>query len=256
MDKYPSHFFKFRPLGHSDPEQAVKALEYTRQIIVEGKVKFSHPNDFNDPFDCKPVVRIERDMRKVRRYYLTLLKERTNLTRQQRRTEAARRLKLPDREHYYRIFNDALIFCLCAEHEHVLMWSHYANHHRGVCVRFGFSRSEPLLCQILPVKYQVERPVLDWVSDRGSPEGLVDSVLLAKADHWAYEREWRIVERRGPEVRRIDPARIDGVYLGACMSDTDETEVRRWCRERGGIEVFKARLDDQDYRLAFERVEP
>jgi hypothetical protein len=41
----------------------------------------------------------------------------------------------------------------------------------------------------------------------------VDAILLTKAKHWEYEREWRIIDTSGPGLHEIQPEWTDRIDL-------------------------------------------
>jgi Protein of unknown function (DUF2971) len=101
------------------------------------------------------------------------------------------------------------IYCLSSHSDSVLMWSHYADGHKGVCLEFD-ATLEPIrrACQVL---YKESLPALgpNIVTDA---KAMVDGVLLNKAMAWSYEDEYRIFARDGS----VDPAFsmiTDGDYL-------------------------------------------
>ena len=95
-----------------------------------------------------------------------------------------------------RIFNDNLgIFCLTEDPTNLLMWAHYADHHRGVVIEFDEThtflideRDRTMICGILEkVNYSDVRPsVFLSLSD-------AIQVFYTKSREWEYEREWRLI---------------------------------------------------------------
>jgi hypothetical protein len=94
--------------------------------ILDGTLKFSKPSSFNDPFDCLPGVKSVRldDQRVVERF-------------QQQNREPTLREKMAfscqiNDPNYHREQADSLrILSLTKSKKNILMWSHYADQHRG-----------------------------------------------------------------------------------------------------------------------------
>jgi len=97
------------------------------------------------------------------------------------------------------------VFCLCAEDRSLLMWSHYAEQHRGVLLGFDTATFERDCQRALEqVQYRAELPDL---VDAGAyarssifglptpllPEGSLKGWALFKSADCAYEKEWRFV---------------------------------------------------------------
>ena len=52
--------------------------------------------------------------------------------------------------------NSLGIFCLSERSDDILMWSHYSNGHRGVCLQFNLLNSE-LIEYCIPIKYKLQQ---------------------------------------------------------------------------------------------------
>ncbi|WP_311238478.1 MULTISPECIES: DUF2971 domain-containing protein [unclassified Xanthomonas] len=81
-----------------------------------------------------------------------------------------------------------------------LMWSHYADSHRGFCIEYDATNHR---CQHLaPVDYASDRGVklsdiAGWKlqNDERALRAVVESAYFRKSPDWAYEEEWRDVSR-------------------------------------------------------------
>ncbi len=83
--------------------------------------------------------------------------------------------------------------CFSEVSKNSVMWSHYADRHRGMCL--GFDVDETLgISGIRKVVYEAEKLKLD--DDLGSTEALPPAIqerlLVIKFKDWAYEKEWRV----------------------------------------------------------------
>jgi hypothetical protein len=98
------------------------------------------------------------------------------------------------------------VYCLGPDSGNLLMWAHYADNHRGVCLEFD-TRDE-VMCFPLRVEYSAQFPVM-----RAYTTDLVDNLvpLLSKSDVWAYEREYRLIaQERGDATDHETPVTDDG----------------------------------------------
>ena len=93
--------------------------------------------------------------------------------------------------------------CFSTKNDSILMWSHYADNHRGLCIGYDFNKldsSELLRSLIFPVSY-IDNPAnLSFLTDDENNEmcsSLVDATMvissLCKSKLWAYENEWRVL---------------------------------------------------------------
>jgi hypothetical protein len=144
---------------------------------------------------------------------------------------------------------DAGILTLTAEPADILMWSHYADQHKGLCLEFDTMRGIDVFRDALPIRYTKTFPQIDGFKF-GSSE-LVEPILLTKSEHWSYEQEWRIIRvPDGRGVVTLPPESLTAVIIGARISEKDEIAVREWInRSRARPVLKRARLDEQSYTL-------
>jgi len=45
------------------------------------------------------------------------------------------------------------------------MWSHYATNHEGLCFQFELARDIETFSKALPVNYNDDYPVVNWIKD-------------------------------------------------------------------------------------------
>lgn len=97
---------------------------------------------------------------------------------------------------------DRGICCFSVSVRNQLLWSHYADQHRGICIGYNLDRNpEPKLHRVVyggnrTVKTSlIAKALLD--NDRKAQDHLDQDVLLRKAPSWSYEREWRLLGDRG-----------------------------------------------------------
>lgn len=147
------------------------------------------------------------------------------------------------------------VACLSEVNDSVLMWSHYANNHKGFCIEYSGAEiynSSPTNKRLFPVKYisveEQEIPVSALALDYS---GLYS--VLRKSDDWSYEREWRIcfgIEDTDG-ARNIQLPRATSVYLGAKMTPDDLVKVSSIARDKG-IPVYQEVLDYSSRKISFK----
>ena len=95
-----------------------------------------------------------------------------------------------------------------------LMWSHYGDQHRGVCIGYSTTR---FARDLYKVKYGGSRSVeaskvADMIRENDVARNQVDeAVLLQKAKNWSYEQEWRLIGPRGLES---SPLELEEIVFG------------------------------------------
>jgi hypothetical protein len=202
----PSILYKYRSLS-------AEGRDYTLRTISEGQIWFSSLSQFNDPFEARVSVDMDGDDGAWRREFG--VPRPTNL----KIDELVRELEQGIREDADKLG----MFCMSAKANDLLMWSHYADSHKGLCLGFR-TTGDSILWDAQPVDYSVDYPVINYF--RMSLEHRVRAMLLRKASHWAYEEEWRAI-RTGPEpgLASYPNGMLASVILGAEISRIDRETV-------------------------------
>ena len=229
--------------------------------MVEGKIYLSSPADFNDPFDCAPVNPFFRTdmLRAISDGRLTSERPAPSLLRG--RPDAGDRLRraialdAAFQSALRQITNSVGISCFTGDPTNILMWSHYADCHKGVCIAFSSEEHEKIVVKaknalrfdrLFRVTYSGRRPSALTPFDRRG-DGF-ENMFLSKAKSWSYEQEWRIVDDRGPGVYGFDPSRVVALILGACIDSETRSKVLDCTKERESpLVIYQARLNSSEY---------
>lgn len=125
------------------------------------------------------------------------------------------------------------IASLCETWDNELMWAHYADEFRGICVSYSFDkllRGLPESCALSRIAYGDKPYHLHSAALR--QEDRARAILSTKSLRWSYEREWRLfANETGPAHFTTDA--VSSVYLGARMADRDRRLVRRRLESMG-----------------------
>ncbi len=147
-----------------------------------------------------------------------------------------------------------------------LLWSHYADEHKGVCIVYElplsfFADPKLQLTAAGEVTYLTE-PLTEWLlsASSGMPmEDLIKEIALRclKTKHpaWQYEKEARII-RREPGLVYIAPEFVKQICFGLRTPQEDKelvvTLAQDYCRcERFGQMVY----DGSDFGFTMKRYE-
>jgi len=86
------------------------------------------------------------------------------------------------------------IICFSANWRNPVQWSHYAEHHKGICLGFEVADEH-----LTPITYQADRPEIKSLAAMRRAGDLSEDwlkrMLCIKFDHWAYEEEHRVFVR-------------------------------------------------------------
>jgi hypothetical protein len=127
------------------------------------------------------------------------------------------------------------LFSLSEVSDHALMWSHYADSHKGICLQLMLHTAHPPY----QVSYSNARPqflyqdVKESTRDYERFARTVMSTLTTKAAYWAYEKEWRCIQTDGPGERPMYEMDLTGIIFGCRTSDQDMETVREWVESAG-----------------------
>ncbi|WP_068717150.1 DUF2971 domain-containing protein [Vibrio tritonius] len=103
-------------------------------------------------------------------------------------------------------FNEVGVISFTENYNNLLMWSHYANEHKGIVVEFDYEKLNYYFNYKLSMTDTIERVLYN--RERYSPlqkDVCVKDLLLTKSDDWIYEKEHRIL----PKLRFADYVRVD-----------------------------------------------
>lgn len=230
--------------------------EHTRKQLCNEFIWCSKATEFNDPFDSILNLPILRSI--VKEYHdcnCTQLNE-YNI------------LKL-----YNDISNERShmrISCLTPENRNLLMWSHYAKNHEGICIEYDTAQldtSRKKFC-IAPVIYTDDNMALkssiyhcqtkDCLGKdviRFSIGGNISLILaMVKGKVWEYEKEYRIFsdEMNFKDGEYSVHWPIKAVYLGLKIKEPDKEEVINIARSR--YPVFQAVPSNYCVGLDFNKI--
>lgn len=135
-----------------------------------------------------------------------------------------------------------------------LMWAHYGDGHKGLCLFYEFTeqwlREIPGLVGCAPVNYG-RNPVTDWLTNELDESRDVDyacvetmkRALTAKSEYWRYEKEGRIL-RKEPGLLAVPPDSLKQICFGVNVGDEEERRVREAAGTVGRVAFARMRRDD------------
>ncbi len=229
------------------------------------KLWFSKPIDFNDPFDC--AIRIDRDgisdeelrdlynrYRQDPRFPDGLFDAKYVVNGKPNdifRTEMERGIEgaIADTIHRNTVLRG--VCCFCESCDCTLMWSHYADSHKGFCLEFD-TAFDPF-SKARSITYTDDFPVFSVVDMLFSPDKVDSlSMLFTKAECWKYERERRI-HSYADTTHQYPQESLKAVYLGACMLDENKTKIRAVLRGTT-TEVYELVREKRSFRFQRSRI--
>ena len=236
----PRKLYKYRPFD-----------VFFLRILTHAEVSYSDPRKFNDPLDCDPTIEVDIELNDLEHLCYEFL--RSTLTddeakaeiknyryrssehgdfRSDPSVEAYLKSLLAERirERLKQELGSQGVLSLSARWDSSLMWSHYADNHKGICIEFDATAlSHPNLGA---VDYLAPRRIrasdlFDWKKRLSGDAGqrVRNTYFFSKANPWRYEKEWReLAERSG--VRESSFA-VTAIHFGLkCDGAVIQTVVK------------------------------
>ncbi|MBS7562179.1 DUF2971 domain-containing protein [Pseudomonas sp. RC4D1] len=236
-------------------------------VIANGTIKFTHPANFNDPFDCMPSSKFgdySGLKAKNPEMYGVLG---GNIQHPVKRFETTSRVlrlleqKVLRGEMISDLLSDASVLSLSKIPDSILMWSHYAKYHTGAVVEFRIPIDryyEPhfeTYYNLLPfdVKYSSVRPTMEYSAAPTNPRTIIDTLFMTKSEVWEYEQESRVIKNRGGEgVFEYNRKLLNAVIVGA--KSTDLKTIHAMVKNASGaigheVGFFKAEFCNKTYAI-------
>lgn len=243
----------------------VNLLYKYRQIDSRGLERtFTHneiflpdPTFFNDPFDCRPSITTHKSKSKKKEYYESIIKRRLpNATKKEVKNTLKKNLLSKTLENRIHLEERLLkfkksfgIYCLSEISDDILMWAHYSDSHRGICLQFDATKELSIFCEAYKITYQEKYPIVN-IMDIGNLDQFLN-LFATKSKHWEYEKERRAIKDPGgggSKTYTFDPELLTGVILGAKISPEYEKIVLKWISQRKTpTEIYRARINNNYY---------
>ena len=180
---------------------------------------------------------------------------------------------ISDHQKYCKKYQEHLgISCFSEDGKNILMWSHYSEGHKGICLEYDVSSFASLSrtynifeTALFPVRYQNKSQDLIDLTRKFFTQEFNPSIelteqekicftwktILTKACCWSYELEWRLVyifDNHQDESQRLISLKPSHIYLGAKIAEDDEAALRK-CAKEHGILINKMQISDDGFEL-------
>ena len=157
--------FRSSTIAPPPPEGFVRAYHFTcekygRFAFRDRRLKVARFLDANDPFELMAISSHTREARQVLGSFRKDHDSKTGL------------------------------LCFTKDWTNILLWSHYADKHKGICL--GFDLKEGTFEEVEYVDKRL-RPEFDDKEQLTLPESLQQRLHILKASDWTYEQELRIL---------------------------------------------------------------
>ena len=265
-----------------EQEDLSKKLKSTLEL---SRMYFSDPKSFNDPFEGFAFVDFGSE------------EERAEAQIRLKRCEEEMKSKKnndPKRvEYFYRKFREGLLYfnefyrvaCLTSERNNELMWAHYADSHKGVCLQYTIDTdsicdwtlyiesSNPAITDkyITPARVMgteviyEKRPYIKFRGGKVSEYFNFISSRFYKNPAWAYEKEYRIIAWldgfRCPDrytFCEINRKILTGIIFGVELPSKYKRQIIDLINQAGysDVKFEEAYIDSNTFSIQYKGYKP
>jgi len=143
--------------------------------------------------------------------------------------------------------NNIRLCAMTQEYRSPVVWAHYADEYRGICLELDTDEIDTSDGILKPVTYSNVVPVI------GHNTGAdVREAFLNKTKEWAYEKEWRYISTDASPFLSLTENTIRRVLLGARFESVDLSWVEFWLTNytsARSVPIVKMKFASTDYAL-------
>ena len=150
------------------------------------------------------------------------------------------------------------VSCFSEVKDSVLMWSYYANSHKGVCLEYDLSKldidselNDKIINNLAKVHYS---PIRADSLFSFSNENNMLNFVVSKSNAWSHENEWRIICDTEEQYLPFDC--VSGVYLGVNFDEKSKNyqKLLDAVKKYDDLSIKKSVLNSIDFNISFEEI--
>lgn len=262
-------FHKYRPIN-----------KYTASLLKNNELFFNHPENFNDPFDCKLDCFHKGTHEKWVDFFCkhnmhpaqarNLIAENLRKGKMKRQSDGI----LFDKRAKFQVERnidegDLLRACCFSDRkDSLLMWSHYAENHEGICLNFkSYSLGDYYLLPLasgdgLPfhkIDYEDVKPKAVNLMNLENEETkrIIIDFYLTKFTDWQYEHEYRLLatiyDMKEKSLVNFSKDALEGIIFGLKVKPDKAQCIKDIIDEYyEGMDVKLYRTEKVDGRYAID----
>jgi len=263
------------------------ANDYTIALLEKQEIKFSNAEEYNDPFDSKLTLNMDSydDVDSIlQQLEETPIDESKKLVLRERIRSGEFSKNQSEKVTSIAAERTIMSSCFAGKFDDLLLWSHYADSHKGVCVGLrdcsstdipgmkfniniedccsypdgSFDGSDGLF-PVYKVNYS-DSGIVEWNPIIDDFQIYIDA-HRNKAKCWEYEDEYRLIvptKLFRSKILRFDPNYLVEVYLGCCIEAGFRAKVLQVLKANyliKGVDVKIYEMVRSKKRFALEKKE-
>lgn len=246
----------YRSLVANKPRTLYKYRSGNKNSIDDFKDEqlwFNDPNNYNDPFDTfvsgalfdnsiedlkETILNRKSTLDEIFGKLETNIEEDELFIENFKKNEEARLNFIKTVRSTFRVS------CFSQKNDSILMWSHYANSHKGFCLEYDFKMLKELITLPLPVKYSNDLP--NDIDDKLK-------LIFTKSKEWSYEEEWRLVKPAEKCVSQSNIISPIAIYLGINMDEQIKKSIMDMAKGKN-IKIYQMYLNQNEFKLEIKLI--
>ncbi len=154
------------------------------------------------------------------------------------------------------------------------MWSHYADNHKGFCVKYPLElnhlkHKNLILCGLYPVIYTARIPKVSprelikskFLNDKLQTNKQIQKTVLksfiTKSRFWNYEKEWRLIISNQDDYIFSDGTipfvKPESIYMGCRIENNLKKHLVKYA-DKNNINIYQAYKSEEKFELIFLKV--
>lgn len=240
-----------RKLGENEMDKVFKYRDvkdkYTIKMLTDCELHFNNPNKFNDPFDSFIEFDFTGSPEEWKEHCLSKGHSLENANRIAKVIEGGESTikNWFSSKLFHETSSTTLVTCFSTKPDNILLWSHYAKDHTGICIGFKIYQVQTAIFILLKptdlnkfhndipagaiplvkVKYSAEMP--QSYNPRICDQTRTVEFVKTKSEDWAYEDEYRALIASNMVINNpvhFDPTHITDIIFGI---NTDEADIQK-----------------------------
>jgi hypothetical protein len=218
------------------------------RILWTRRIYFAAPETLNDPLDCQLSIH-DHMQQAIAAEADPAQRKRLEILRDFKVVRASDGVPILINDSFPELLRGVGVFCAASTATDALMWSHYANGHKGFCIGFSGEYFDALRADkenflgAGPVTYKVAPDFSKeiaagadslyahisrqetWTTKGEYAFDVIYNLLSTKHDCWSYESEFRCLSRT-PGAINFPPSAVREIVFGRKISSMDRHVLR------------------------------
>lgn len=241
--KLPSEVYKF-----------IKIDENLLKTLINGEIWFPSPLSFNDPFDCQIDDQTDWSYESIRKYLTSIFPK----TENDQSIEAKIKEYNLTPENFSKYYTEKQklitsrygVTCFTNRPCNMLMWAHYADSHKGICMKFDILKDNTDFFNLtFKVDYTTKFPKINFVKDVNEAGKII---MTTKSEYWNYENEIRTIKSEGDKNYPFDKNSLVEIIFGINTSEVNIKTIKSICSCNGYPDVKFKRVVIKPQSFNFE----